>query len=693
VRRAYRAVQTVSKPRRPLAAALLSVATALFLATSPAWAQAGGGPPPDDYRTLFGLNPRLVVWVLAQLQLLFAAFLLGVPIFASIAEIVGWRSGDEKYDKLAKEFTSLLPATSAITALFGGLLTFALIYGYPKVTSYISGVFGPTMAVFGLLFFAEVFVLYVYYYGWERMKRRKGLHVTLGILLNVIGTGLMVIPNSWVTFMMSPAREGDLARLVDPVSGAWLGTVMQAVENPLWMPLNIHRFIGNIMFGGFVVGAYAAVRFLASTDAASRAYYDWMGYVGNFVGVTALIPLPFAGYYMGREIYSYSPVMGNTMMGGIFSWPFVIQGVMVGLLFIMANFYLWNGMGRAIGSDRYLKYVKYINAILFICFAVWLTPHNLPLSGEEQAALGGQYHPLLQYLGLMAAKNAAINFILLGTYVSFMLYRRADKVAPTSFRAQPARSKLILLAVGGLVILVLGYFAVGTWNIDPVAMQGLDPATVTAAAVARWEAITMPPVWLLAGMIVAAVVAIALTLRDRGTLGQVVYIAAGVVAAVFVLGPYGFVAMTELSPFLRDIAVIQWVITMSVLVLVTAIDVPLWRGAPSFGGLRWGNISHRAQYALLGLAVTAVMTMGWMGVIRSGLREEWHVNGVLRDTSEWAGTPPIDYMMYVVAGIVLAFLVLVALVFGLSSLSKGKGDSEADAAGRMLLAAAGSDEA
>ena len=40
-------------------------------------------------------------------------------------------------------------------------------------------------------------------------------------------------------------------------------------------------------------------------------------------------------------------------------------------------------------------------------FAVWLTPRNIPLSSEEQMALGGQLHPVLKYFGLMPAKGTA----------------------------------------------------------------------------------------------------------------------------------------------------------------------------------------------------------------------------------------------------------------------------------------------
>ncbi len=55
---------------------------------------AGGGG--EAVRTFFGLSPRATIWVVAQLHLLFAAFVLGVPIFAVIVEFIGWRTGDQR---------------------------------------------------------------------------------------------------------------------------------------------------------------------------------------------------------------------------------------------------------------------------------------------------------------------------------------------------------------------------------------------------------------------------------------------------------------------------------------------------------------------------------------------------------------------------------------------------------------------
>ncbi|OGL15111.1 MAG: hypothetical protein A3F92_16770 [Candidatus Rokubacteria bacterium RIFCSPLOWO2_12_FULL_71_22] len=761
-------------------AAVVAVAAEPKAAASAAGAAA-------EYRSFYGGSARLVIWIVAQVHLMFGAFVLGVPIFASIVEVIGWRGGDERYDRLAHEFTGLLSAAFSTTAAFGGLLVFALIGLYPRFMTFLTSVFHETYYVYALLFFAEGFTLYLYYYGWDRMRGRwKGLHVVLGILLNVWGTALMLIANAWVAYMMAPTgidkktlefvgttwqavanplwiplgihrvignaafggllvfaliglyprfmtfltsvfhetyyvyallffAEGFTLYLYyygwDRMRGRWkglhvvlgillnvwgtalmlianawvaymmaptgidkktlefVGTTWQAVANPLWIPLGIHRVIGNVAFGGFIVGAYAAVKFLGAADDRERAHYDWMGYVGNFVGLAALIPLPFAGYYLGREVYSTSAVMGNNMMGGAFSWTFILQAVLIGILFIGGNYYLWIGMGRIEGAERYRPYIKYINLVLLLSFAVWLTPRNIPLTGEEQTALGGQFHPLLKYLGLMSAKNAAVNFIILSTFFSFLLYRRGNKGRTRPFAAH-GRAGRVALGAGALVsIAILLWYAEGLLTLDP---RTLD---LTAAQAGYFR----PPVYLLLGQAAMVLVTAFLTLRDRGTLAQALFFASTTLASVFVLGVYGFVVMEKANPFLRNVAVAQWLMVMVCLFWNTVLDVLVFRGAEAAGGIRWGRMPARSQYTLILLCVTIVMLMGLMGFIRSGLREDWHVYGVLQDTSPWAWTPTTAYMTRVVGGIVLAFLGLVAFVFWLAGLGQKKDQGGAPA--------------
>ena len=96
-----------------------------------------------EYRAFPKVGSRVAVWVAAQLHLLFAAFVLAVPLFALIIEFIGYRTKDRRYDRLAHEFTKLLSVSFSMTATFGAMLTFGLIILYPKFTTYLVSVFSP----------------------------------------------------------------------------------------------------------------------------------------------------------------------------------------------------------------------------------------------------------------------------------------------------------------------------------------------------------------------------------------------------------------------------------------------------------------------------------------------------------------------------------------------------------------------
>src|SRR2546430_3238590 len=60
------------------------------------------------YRDFPLIGARAAVWIAAEVHLMFAAFVLGVPMFAVVTEAIGIFGGDERYDRLSKEFTRLL---------------------------------------------------------------------------------------------------------------------------------------------------------------------------------------------------------------------------------------------------------------------------------------------------------------------------------------------------------------------------------------------------------------------------------------------------------------------------------------------------------------------------------------------------------------------------------------------------------
>jgi len=406
----------------------------------------------SDYPTFKGVNSRATIWLVAQLHLWFGAFVLAVPIFVFIIEAIGMATRDERYDSMAFEFMKVSITAYSLTALLGGLLTFCLVLLYPDLFRYLATIFKGSMFAYALLFFAESAILYIYYYGWHWLQggNKKWVHLTLGLLLNAIGCLLMFLANAWTTFMMSPAA-------VD-AAGVFNGDTWAAIHNFLWNPINIHRFVANVAYGGSIIGAYAAFKFLSAKDKGERAHYDWIGYNANFIAIAALLPLPFAGYYLTAEMYAYSQQMGITLMGGVFAWIFIIQAVLIGALFLSANYYLWCGMGRSEGAYRYNPKIKYIAIVLVIAFLVWFTPHTLVLTNAELKSLGGPYHHYLGALGIMPAKNTAVNFLIVFTFLSFMFYRRANKIATVSWVATGNAIQIALFTVGLINITLLGVY-------------------------------------------------------------------------------------------------------------------------------------------------------------------------------------------------------------------------------------------
>ncbi|MFC1352921.1 MAG: cytochrome ubiquinol oxidase subunit I [gamma proteobacterium symbiont of Clathrolucina costata] len=432
----------------------------------------------SDYPDI-GVSSRAIVWILAQLHLFFGALVLAVPLFVLIIELLGVYTGDERYDNMAYEFMKISLTGFSITAIFGGSLALALFLLYPDFMSYMMHVFGAQVLVYAILFFLESFFLYTYYYGWNafRYGNRKWVHLSLGLMLNASGLTIMVVANSWATFMMAPSGVNEV--------GAVVGNIWEIMKGPLWNPINLHRFIANIAFGGAVVGAYAAFKFLSTNDPERRAHYDWMGYTSNFIAILAFLPLPFAGYWLMAEIYAYSQQMGITAMGGILAWLFIVQAVLIGTILLAGNFYLWAGMSRTEGSGRYKGLIKFIAVVLVVCFLIWVTPHTLILSASEISLLGGSHHHILGPLGIMPAKNIAVNLMLVVTFLSFQLYRRSDKVATVGWAPMGNALMVSIYVVAFINIIFLGvYYGYFTNTVYKVGSSVAQVATTLVVIVA-----------------------------------------------------------------------------------------------------------------------------------------------------------------------------------------------------------------
>jgi hypothetical protein len=465
--------------------------------------------PPVDFPYA---GNRTGVWVVAQLHILFAAFILGAPIFAVVAEWLGYKNNDPKYDRLAKEVIKVTVILYSMTALTGGLFIFVLLGTYPDFSTWLIKHFFLVFAViYPLLFILETIVLYAYFYSWDTMKgARKGRHIALGILLNIVGTVTLFVIDGPTSFMNTPAKAAEGVSLVEFIQTA---SLWDKIANYSWMPLNLHRLVGNVTFGGFIAGLIAAYMYMGSKTDEERSYYDWMGFVGNMIGVGALMLLPFMGYLLAYELCDYDASICPYMMADQLSMFFEMQGAMVGLLFLASNYYIWLSLKRIQGVEqvRISGYVAVVVLLMpalmgytwklfpppewqslivlgllvvlpaalskvpglknftvsaftmvkigflmiVVADAIWMTPHGF-VATQGLATEENELPSWAGELALMPAKNAAAFTLVFLTVVNYILYNRAIKRGTIMWGKIDFASQFVLIFLAFSAIWTMG---------------------------------------------------------------------------------------------------------------------------------------------------------------------------------------------------------------------------------------------
>ncbi len=513
--------------------------TDLYFGT-PGTPQGPAAPSPHEtvYPRVGSFDSRLLVWFVTQQHTYFGGFVLALPLFCALLEFAGLITKKPalslRYDGLARDLAKVALLALSVTAVVGSLMLFMFIYFYPSFMKYMGGTFKSFMPAYAIVFFGEALLLIVYYYSWNRMAERglKWIHAALGILTNIFGTALLLLANSWSAFMMAPAG-------VD-AQGRFLGNVWHLLHSALWNPLNVHRFLADIMSGGAVVLAYACYRFFTSKTAEERAYYDWVGYIFLFVTVCALLPMPIAGYWLMRSVYVFSQSMGVTMMGGLLTWLFVVQALLIGALLLGINYYIWQSMARIKGGERYQSYYQFLLGVLTLALFIWLTPHTVLMSGAEVKAMGGAQHPVVGNYGVMSAKNGAVNVMILITALSFLYYRRANRTMTVSW-----------VKTGNLLIGTL--YAVGIANVIWLSIYGFYlPAKIRVG-------LSSPQAFTTLVVIVAGVVINRLMLRGSIVHGPIQW---GKISVRGMVGLFGLAAaftwVMGLMGYIRSSGRLSW---------------------------------------------------------------------------------------------------------------------------------------
>jgi cytochrome bd-type quinol oxidase subunit 1 len=362
-----------------------------------------------------------------------------------LSTAIMFAEADYKFERLAHEITKVIGFCYSFTALTGGLFLFIMMVAYKDFISYLVTSF-PVLFMIGYptLFILETIVLYIYVYSWDPLNKtnKKGRHIVLGVVLNILGLSLLCALDGPATFMQTPPKPyADLFTTM---------TEWDRIATMTWMPLNYHRLVGNGTFGGFMVGVISAYMYLWSKDPKEKEYYDWVGYMGNFIGVLFMIPLPAMGYIFVREIYQYDATIGMYIMSDRESMFMLVQGLLIGTMFTASNIYMWVSMKRIENAHRFFPAMKLGFVLIVIAATIWFTPRRffatmMPEPGMNDAMV---LPDNLAFLALMISKNTAAFALVTVTLINYIFYTISTQTGKISWGKINPLGPYILIFMG-----------------------------------------------------------------------------------------------------------------------------------------------------------------------------------------------------------------------------------------------------
>jgi cytochrome bd ubiquinol oxidase subunit I len=360
------------------------------------------------------IGKSVVIAILVQSHILIATFILGAALIAPTAEYLGMVTKQTKYERFARNLARLIVLLFASGSALAITFVLALVTLFPVFFSYLQNIFFWVFFVEAFLFLGVIIILYAWYNTWDKLAYRKSLHVVFGFVAGGIGLIQMTMINVIASYMLTPSEA--------PVTD-----VARTYLNPTMIPLNMHRFVGNFSYVGFLIAGWAAWRYLRAEREDEREYYDWMGHWGLIWGFGFLIMQPIIGYGYLKSIRESAPDAFNTIMLGDKAWLFNLLMVELAVMGVASTAYFVHKLRFAVKPMESLRKLS-IGALAFI--ALFTTLNLIPadasivpqiglefLGGEEtQIPLGSMYP--WKYIGL-------IGLMLVGVFV-VALYLRAS---------------------------------------------------------------------------------------------------------------------------------------------------------------------------------------------------------------------------------------------------------------------------
>ncbi len=364
-----------------------------------------------------------IIGLFSLLHIALAGLSIGFMVLAPIFEWHG-RTNPFAFDlaRTLTRFTVVVFSTSTVLAV---IMVELMIGLFPLTTMWLWNQFRGPIGLGLAAFLLQLLALYPYYHYWDHfILNRPSLHLSLGIAAALLMLVWVLVLDGMGSYMLTP-RQGH---------GTW-GNMMNAT----WLPLALHRLIGDVLLGGYVMAAYGVWRLNRPADRIHQGYYLYLAQTGWLIGVAGLLLQPFSGLLYAWSIQSSVPEAYEHLIHGPFQFLVFLQFLLIALSFI-ANYFVAHTALSA--HTRVIDYLFVLSAIglvasidhaplrrvflyLLVCMMIWSLT-RLWLSGNIGAlATDSRSRPLMIGLGVLMM----LTYLTMGTIRETA--RRPDTVRNT----------------------------------------------------------------------------------------------------------------------------------------------------------------------------------------------------------------------------------------------------------------------
>lgn len=243
---------------------------------------------------------RLQFAVVTIYHYLFVPLSISLSATTAGLQIAWMRTGQDRYRQLTLLVGKLLIVTFAVGVVTGLVQEFQFGLAWSAFARFYGDVFGPTLAIEGMLaFFLEATFLALWYFGWDRLSRRVHLATIVTVAAGTLLSAFIILAAN--SFMQHP-----VAYELDPTTGrAHLTSFRELLLNKVNLAAFPHTTAGAVMVGGALLLAVGAWRRADPRDGAAFATLArigaWMTAAGG--ALTAL-----TGDHLGKVITQVQPM-------------------------------------------------------------------------------------------------------------------------------------------------------------------------------------------------------------------------------------------------------------------------------------------------------------------------------------------------------------------------------------------------